>query len=50
VCRMHGPLAGTPTDKRNARKHCDLTAEAMALIKEITALARIARKTMTAIE
>jgi hypothetical protein len=43
VCCMHGPLAGT-------RKHCKLTAEAMALKKEITALTRIARKTMTAIE
>ena len=50
MCRMHGPLAGTPTGRRNARKHCELTAEAMALKKEITALTRIARKTMTAIE
>ena len=36
--------------KQNALKHGDFTAEALALKREISALARMARETMEAIE
>jgi hypothetical protein len=41
---------GPPKGNQNARKHGGFTAETMALKKEITALARVARETMDAIE
>jgi uncharacterized protein YjcR len=47
---MHGAGGGAPRGNRNALKHGDFTAEAMALKKEIAALARLARETMAAIE
>ena len=50
VCRMHGAAGGPPKGNQNARKHGGFTAETMALKKEITALARVARETMDAIE
>jgi len=45
VCRMHGALA-----YRNALKHGEFTAESVDVKKEITALTRMARKTMAGIE
>jgi uncharacterized protein YjcR len=50
VCRMHGAGGGAPKGNKNALKHGGFTAEAMALKKEIAALARMARETMAAIE
>jgi uncharacterized protein YjcR len=50
VCRMHGAGGGAPKGNKNALKHGGSTAEAMALKKEIAALARLARETMAAIE
>jgi uncharacterized protein YjcR len=50
VCRMHGAGGGAPQGNRNALKHGDFTAETLALKKQISALARMARKTMAAIE
>jgi uncharacterized protein YjcR len=47
---MHGAGGGAPRGNRNARKHGAFTAEAMALKKEIAALARMARETMAWIE
>ena len=47
---MHGAAGGAPKGNRNALKHGDFTAEALALRKEISALARMARETMAAIE
>ena len=50
VCRMHGAGGGGPEGNRNALKHGTFTAETLAMKREISALARMARKTMGAIE
>jgi uncharacterized protein YjcR len=50
VCRMHGAAGGAPMGNRNAVKHGDKTAEAVTIKREIEALARLVRGTMTAIE
>jgi hypothetical protein len=50
VCRMHGAAGGAPRGNRNALKHGDFTAKGLALKKQINTLARLARKTMSAIE
>jgi len=42
--------AGAPKGNRNALKHGARSAEALALKREIQALARMARETMAAIE
>jgi len=47
---MHGAGGGAPRGNRNALKHGGFTAKAMALRKEVAALARMARETMAAIE
>jgi hypothetical protein len=46
---MHGAAGGAPRGNRNARKHGDFTAEATALKRQISALARMARETVGAI-
>ena len=48
--RMHGARGGAPNGNRNALKHGDFTAETLALKRQISALARMARETMGAIE
>jgi hypothetical protein len=50
VCRMHGAGGGAPRGNRNALKHGEFTAEGLALKRQISALARVARETMGAIE
>ena len=50
VCRMHGAGGGAPKGNRNALKHGGFTAETLAMKREISALARMARETMGAIE
>jgi hypothetical protein len=50
VCRMHGAGGGAPKGNRNALKHGNLTAETLALKREIHALARMTRATMGAID
>jgi uncharacterized protein YjcR len=50
VCRMHGAASGAPKGNRNALKHGDFTAETLALKRQISALARMAREAMAAIE
>jgi uncharacterized protein YjcR len=47
---MHGARGGAPKGNRNALKQGSFSAEALALKREITALARMARATMGAIE
>ena len=47
---MHGAGGGAPKGNRNALKHGDFAAEALALKRQISALARMARETMGAIE
>ena len=47
---MHGAGGGAPKGNRNAMKHGGFTAETLALKKQISALARMARETMGAIE
>jgi uncharacterized protein YjcR len=47
---MHGAGGGAPKGNRNALKHGDFTAEALAMKKQINALSRMARETMGAIE
>jgi uncharacterized protein YjcR len=47
---MHGAAGGAPKGNRNALKHGDFTAETLAMKREIQALARMARKTLVAIE
>jgi hypothetical protein len=46
VCRMHGAGGGPPKGNRNALKHGDFTAETLALKRQISALARMARETI----
>jgi glucans biosynthesis protein len=43
VCRMHGARGGAPIGNRNARKHGNYAAEAIALRRKIAELARAAR-------
>ena len=50
VCRMHGAGGGAPRGNRNALKHGDFTAETLALKRQISALARMARETAAAIK
>jgi uncharacterized protein YjcR len=50
VCRMHGAGGGAPRGNQNALKHGERSAESLALMKEVASLARIARKTLAAIE
>ena len=50
VCRMHGAGGGAPAGNRNALKHGDFRAESLAVKKQVHALARMASKTMAAIE
>jgi uncharacterized protein YjcR len=47
---MHGAAGGAPKGNRNALKHGEFAAEALALKREIQALARMARETLVAIE
>jgi hypothetical protein len=47
---VHGAGGGAPRGNRNAVKHGEFAAETLALKREIQALARMARKTMAAIE
>ena len=50
VCRMHGAAGGPPKGNRNALKRGLYTAEAIVLKRQISALARMARETVAAIE
>jgi hypothetical protein len=50
VCRMHGACGGPPRGNRNALKHGALSAESLALMKEVDSLSRIARGMLAAIE
>jgi uncharacterized protein YjcR len=50
VCRMHGAGGGAPKGNKNALKHGDFTGEGLARKRRISALARMARETMGAIE
>jgi uncharacterized protein YjcR len=47
---MHGAGGGAPKGNRNALKHGEYSAEAIAVKREIQALAKMARETMGAIE
>jgi uncharacterized protein YjcR len=47
---MHGAAGGAPKGNKNALKHGDFTAETLALKRQISVLARMARETMAAIE
>jgi uncharacterized protein YjcR len=47
---MHGAGGGAPKGNKNALKHGDFTAKGLALKRQISALARMARETMGAIE
>jgi uncharacterized protein YjcR len=47
---MHGGRGGAPKGNRNALKHGGFTAEGLALRRQISAFARMARETMGAIE
>ena len=47
---MHGAGGGAPKGNRNALKHGDFTAETLALKRQISALARMARETAAAIK
>ena len=46
---MHGAAGGASKGNRNALKHEGFTAEAVALRKQVQALARMARETLGAI-
>ena len=50
VCRMHGAAGGAPRGNRNALKHGARSAETLALKRQISALARLARETLEAME
>jgi len=50
VCQMHGAAGGAPKGNRNALKHGAMVAESLALKREIQELARMARKTIAAVE
>jgi uncharacterized protein YjcR len=47
---MHGANGGAPKGNKNAWKHGGFAAEGLALKRQISALARMARETMKAIE
>jgi uncharacterized protein YjcR len=47
---MHGASGGAPKGNKNALKHGEFTAEGLALKRQISALARMTRETMEAIE
>jgi glucans biosynthesis protein len=47
---MHGAGGGAPKGNRNPWKHGGFTAEGLALKKQISALARMARETIRALE
>jgi uncharacterized protein YjcR len=47
---MHGAAGGAPAGNRNAFRHGEFAAETLALKREIQALARMASKTIAAIE
>jgi uncharacterized protein YjcR len=47
---MHGAAGGAPKGNRNALKHGASSAKTLALKRQITALARLARETMATIE
>jgi uncharacterized protein YjcR len=47
---MHGAAGGAPKGNRNALKHGASSGETLALKRQITALVRLARETMAAIE
>jgi len=47
---MNGAAGGAPKGNRNALKHGARSAEALALRREIQALARLASETMAAID
>jgi uncharacterized protein YjcR len=47
---MHGAGGGAPKGNRNALKHGAHSAEALAMKRQISALGRMARETMAAIE
>jgi uncharacterized protein YjcR len=47
---MHGAGGGAPKGNRNAMKHGEFAAESLAIKKQVHALARMASKTMAAIE
>ena len=46
VCRMHGARGGAPKGNRNAVKHGACSAEAIALGRQVRALARATRETL----
>jgi uncharacterized protein YjcR len=46
---MHGAAGGAPKGNKNAMKHGAHSAEAVALKRQISALARMARKMMAEI-
>ena len=50
VCRMHGAGGGAPNGNRNALERRQLTAEGLALKGQISALARMARETISALK
>jgi uncharacterized protein YjcR len=50
VCRMHGAGGGAPKGNRNALKHGGFTAEGLAQKGQISALARMARETISALK
>jgi uncharacterized protein YjcR len=47
---MHGAGGGPPKGNKNAMKHGEFTAETLAMKRRISALDRMARETMGAIE
>jgi hypothetical protein len=50
VVEWHGAGGGAPRGNKNALRHVGFTREAMALKKEIAALARMARETIAGVE
>ena len=49
VCRMHGAGGGAPKGNRNAWKHGEHSATNLAFMREIRALAKAARGTLSAL-
>jgi uncharacterized protein YjcR len=47
---MHGAGGGAPKGNRNALKHGDFAGEGLTLKRQISALARMVRETIEAIE
>jgi uncharacterized protein YjcR len=50
VCRMHGAGGGAPRANKNALKHGEFSAEALAFKRQLQALTRMSRATITQIE